>query len=68
MDVFIPGQVGVIPGLWEAVQAQAIHQELVIIAQANNLQGVMVLRPWSGVLPHNAVNNLSTPSVGTKTG
>ena len=44
-DVFISGQIGVFLGLQETVQAQAIRPELVVIAQANYLQDVMVLGP-----------------------
>ena len=44
-DTFVPHQVGVVPGLREAVQAQAIRPDLVVIAQAHYLQDVAVLGP-----------------------
>ena len=49
-DVFVPRQVGIVPGLRETVQAQAVHPDLVVIAQAYHLQVIVILRSREGIL------------------
>ena len=46
------------PGRRKAVQTQAVRPDLVVVAQAHQLQDVAVLSPREGVLPRNGVNNL----------
>ena len=61
-DAFVPRQVGIVPGLREAVQAQAVRPDLVVVAQAYHLQGVAILGSREGILPHDAVNDLTSIS------
>ena len=61
-DALVSRQVGVVPGLREAVQAQAIHPDLVVVTQAYHLQDVVILGPREGILPHDAVDNLTSIS------
>ena len=66
-DTFVPRQVGLIPGLREAVQAQAVRPDLVIVAQAHHLQDIAILESREGILPHDAVENLTSVSGVIKT-
>ena len=58
-DTFFPHQVGIIPGLRVAVQAQAVRPDLVVVTQAHQLQDVTILGSREGILPHNSINNLA---------
>ena len=57
-DMLVHRQVGLVPDLREAVQAQAVRPDLVVVAQAHQLQNVSVLSPREGILPHDGVNDL----------
>ena len=57
-NAFVHGQVGLVPGLREAVQAQAVRPDLIIVAQAHQLQDVTVLSPREGILSHDAIDDL----------
>ena len=46
----------------EAVQAQAVRPDLVVVAQAHQLQDVSVLPSREGVLRHDNVNDLGRVS------
>ena len=61
-DTFVHRQIGLVPGLQEAVQAQAVRPDLVVVAQAYHLQDVAILGSREGILPHDAVNNLTSIS------
>ena len=61
-DAFIHRQVGIVPGLREAVQAQAVRPDLVVVAQAHQLQDVSVFPSREGVLRHNGINDLGRVS------
>ena len=61
-DTFVPRQVGIVPGLQEVVQAQAVRPDLVVVTQAYHLQNISILRSREGILPHNAVDNLTSIS------
>ena len=57
-DTFVHRQVGIVPGLREAVQAQAVRPDLVVVAQAHQLQDVAVFLSREVVLSHDGVDNL----------
>ena len=57
-DALVHCQVGLVPGLREAVQAQAVRPDLVVVAQAHQLQDVTILSSREGVLRHNGVDDL----------
>ena len=57
-DALVHRQVGIIPGLRKAVQAQAVRPDLVVVAQAHQLQDIAVLLSREGILPHDGVDNL----------
>ena len=61
-DAFVHGQVGIVPGLREAVQAQAVRPDLVVVAQAHQLQDITILSSREGILRHNGVDNLGRVS------
>ena len=61
-DAFVHRQVGLVPGLRKAVQAQAVRPDLVVVAQAHQLQDVSVLPSREGVFHHDGVNNLGRVS------
>ena len=42
-DTLVHRQVGLVPGLREAVQAQAVRPDLVVITQAHQLQDITIL-------------------------
>ena len=61
-NAFIHRQIGIVPGLREAVQAQAVRPNLVVVAQAHQLQDVAILPPRESVLRHDGINNLGRVS------
>src|ERR1700753_2001484 len=61
-DTLIHRQVGLVPGLREAVQAQAVRPDLVVVAQAHQLQDITILSSREGVVRHNGVDNLGRVS------
>ena len=61
-DTFVHRQVGFIPGLREAVQAQAVRPDLVIVAQAHQLQDVAVFSSREDIFRHDGINNLGRVS------
>ena len=61
-NTFVHRQIGIVPGLREAVQAQAVRPDLVVVAQAHQLQNVAVLPSGEVVLSHDGINNLGRVS------
>ena len=61
-DSFVHRQIGIVPGLREAVQAQAVRPDLVVVTQAHQLQDVSVFLPRKVVLCHDGVDNLGRVS------
>ena len=61
-DTLVHRQVGLVPGLREAVQAQAVRPNLVVVAQAHQLQDVAILPPRESVLRHDSIDNLGRVS------
>ena len=65
-DALVHRQVGLVPSLREAVQAQAVRPDLVVVAQAHQLQDVAIFLSREVILSHDGVDNLGRVSRTSK--